>query len=313
MKRSKKFRQVGESLLGCLAFALIPLLPRGAVVRLSRGLGSLAFRFGGKLRRVAMANLEVAFGSDLSLAEKLCIARESFCTFALVATDIFWFGVFTKGRINKWVKMDETVDEYLRSGASIAVTGHFGNWEIMGQTVALKGGLDLSVAAPLKNEFVGRLLNRTRRVTGQGVETKVGSVKALIKALRGGGKVALVIDQNVLPRDGGTFVDFFGLPAPVSRAPAVLARRTGAGLVIGYCLVEPGGYYSIHNIPLDSLKVTSGNGQEMTQTVCDALSGVIRSRPGHWLWMYKRWKIAPAGRSLEGYPFYARHLLPHES
>jgi len=295
---------VGEACLVGLALLIIPPLPRPVVVRLSRWLGALGFRLSRRDRRLALANLDVAFGDRLSDAEKTAIARESFRTFALVVLDLFWFQMFSRARLARWVAFDASMDAYFPPGPTVAVTAHFGNWEVMGLATAARGAPPVSVAAPLNNPVVGRLLTRGRRGTGQAVVGKHGAVRALLRALRGGGKVALLIDQNTLPAEGGRFVEFFGLPVPMSAAAARLSRHTQSDILPAFCVPDEGGGYRACALP--PYRPAGNDEREATQRLAALLEDVIRADPGHWLWMYKRWKYVPPDGVRERYPFYAQ-------
>jgi Kdo2-lipid IVA lauroyltransferase/acyltransferase len=119
--------------------------------------------------------------------------------------------------------------------------------------------------------------------------------------------VALLMDQNILPRDGGAFVDFFGLPVPVSQAVFPLAARTGAPVAFAYCVADEQGRYTVYLSAPVSVADLGATPLAATQRVAAMSEAAIRQHPGCWLWMYRRWKWVPPERGLEGYPFYARH------
>jgi Kdo2-lipid IVA lauroyltransferase/acyltransferase len=316
MKIWRQIRKVGEAVLVCLGMLFIPFLPRTLLVSLARSLGNAAFRLSGKLRRIALANLDVAFGSSLTTGKKEAIARESFQTFALVVLDLFWFSVFSNKRISARCRFDKSFYNYLDRAPVVAVTGHFGNWEVMGQAASLvgKGPLGpLSVATPLDNAFVDWMLRRWRRNTGQGIVKREGAIKTVIKLLRKGGRVALLMDQNTLPEEGGVFVSFFGLPVPVSKAAFAMAAWTDSDIVPAYCLLEEHGmrYVAYGSDPI-KVDRQADNEEKITQAVTRAMEDIIRRNPGHWLWMYKRWKYIPPGAPGEKYPFYARKYEKQE-
>jgi len=306
MKFPRTVRQIAESLLVCLGFCVIPFLPRKWVLGLSIWLGNRAFRVCGKLRKTAMANLDIAFGPELSQEDKERVCKGSFRTFSLVLLDIFWFGVLSGRRIPSYVRFDSSFEFYFNTRPAVVTSAHLGNWEIMGQAVALRGHPCTSVAAPLANPFVDRVLNRLRRVTGQGVAERGGAIRTLMKALRRGGRTALLVDQNILPADGGEFVDFFGLPVPVSKAPAALSARTGAGIVFIFCVGNGAGHYTAYALPPFNVGRETGLKSGATQKLAGMIESVVRKHPDQWLWMYKRWKYVPRGALLKKYPFYAK-------
>lgn len=289
----------------CVALSTVPFLTRRAAVALANRLGGLAFRCSAGLRRMALANLELAL-PDTSPDDRERIARDSFCTFALTVVDMFWFGRFTEKRIAKYIVFDPSFDRYWKAKPGVIVTGHFGNWEVLGLAIAMHGDPCVSVAMPLTNSFADHVLNRFRRRTGQDVVERQGAVKQIVKVLRQGGKTAMLLDQNTLPDEGGVFVDFFGLPVPVSKAAAAVAARTDATLVFVFCCADPSGVYTAH---ARSARDKGEDGDEtVTQRLTNVLEEEVGQRPGQWLWMYKRWKYIPAGAAADRYPYYAQRF-----
>ena len=70
---------------------------------------------------------------------------------------------------------------------------------------------------------IGRWLSRSgnrEKVRGLEIIFSSGAIRAATKALRDGRGVGTLIDQNTRVRDGGSFVNFFGLPVSSSTAPA---------------------------------------------------------------------------------------------
>lgn len=293
--------------------AIIPRLSRPALRRVANILGRLAMRFGGpRVRQVALANLERVFPGKTD-AERRAILAHSFQTFALSMLDVFWLARDTRRRIGELMELDPSYDAIIAPGPMICVTAHLGNWEILGMAVSHRSGEPLaSVAATLKNRRVDELFRGLRETTGQEVVPRRGAVRPLLKTLREGRKIALVLDQNTKPYDGGIFVDFLGLPAPISTAAALLALRTGAPVVVGFSLPTPDGRYT--TAPLVHVPTADLPGDQdeavriLTTRIAQILGEQIRRTPEFWVWSYKRWKLIPPGARAEDYPAYARPL-----
>ncbi|HEY8241304.1 MAG TPA: lysophospholipid acyltransferase family protein, partial [Kiritimatiellia bacterium] len=181
-----------------------------------------------------------------------------------------------------------------------------------GMAFSFKGYPLTSVAAPLDNESLDNIFNRLRETTGQRVVSKHGAIRSLLRVLKDGGKVGLVLDQNTKPAEGGLFVDFFGMPVPVSSAPAALALRTGSDLYLGACLPDGRGGYEVTSPLLLPAPGPCANETEQiqafTQLITRAVEDLVRKHPEHWLWTYKRWKYVGPGRRRDEYPFYAKEL-----
>ena len=133
----------------------------------------------------------------------------------------------------------------------------------------------------------------------------------MLRHLRRGGKVAMLLDQNIKPEDGGTFVPFFGLPVPVSMAGAALALRLRCPITSGYLLPEDDGtYHAISGEGVAPEDLPAGHDEpavgELTRRITGISETAVRNHPSLWLWSYKRWKHVPPDAPAERYPFYSK-------
>jgi lauroyl/myristoyl acyltransferase len=309
MKSTKRLRQVLEGLLARLGVLVIPRLSRGAVVRLARVIGRMACAACRRDQKVGRANLELALGATHSREERDKILHGAFVTFAQLILDLFWFSRDQQRRLEEFVEVDDSCRFFLDHPPCIALTAHFGNWEVMAARSAAMGSPLTVVFAALKNPVVDELVARLRRGPGQIVAEKTGVVRLLIRTLRDGGHIAVVLDQNTLPANGGCFVDFFGAPVPMSMVVASLAEKTAAPVVPTFCTRNPDGTYRVYNLaPLRREEAETR--ESFTQRLATVLEGEIRKHPEQWLWMYKRWKFIPDDADAGGFPGYARRLRP---
>jgi len=305
MKLTRKIRKIPEAVLAFSAMLILPFFSRPMIVVMARGLGRMAFMFSSRLKRIAMANMDVVFGGDIDAVKKKELVIESFQTFSLVLLDLFWFSRNTGSRISRYVIWDESSERLIANRRAIVVSAHLGNWEVAGLTIGAKGHSMISVAAPLKNRFVDGILRKMRTGTAHSTVPREGAIKKLISALRRDERVAMLLDQNVMPEEGGEFVDFFDLKAPVSRAAEALCLSTHAAIVFTYCLPMNDGTYEVRSKEVLSENSSSLTKGDVTARIVRVMQDVIRENPGKWLWMYKRWKYIPDGEDARRYPFYA--------
>lgn len=291
----------------------IPLLPRSAIVAISRFSGSLAMRLPLYEKQVGLKNIDAVFGDRINAAEKRRILRTSFTTFCQTMLDVFWFSKNPDRRISTYVTFEETSGKeslFNQTEPAICITAHMGSWELLGQACALKG-LDLaSIAAPIKNRVIDRLMIKQRERTGQTIIPRKGALRTLISRFRKNGKAAFVLDQNTPLKEGGIEVEFLGFPMPVSSAPASLAYRTSTKIIFGLCLPEPDGRYKIRitqtllpppfNKEADSAQIA----HELTQRIQNIISEEILKYPEFWLWSYKHWRRVPGQTYPDHYPRY---------
>lgn len=306
MKRDHTVRHRIEAFLFDVAMVLIPRMPRAVVVATAQAASIVAWVFDRRDRRIAMANLDLAFGEALDRRAKRRIVVRSFRTFAQVGLDYFWFARNSRERVERYVTGDATIRRWLGRQSAIAVTAHFGNWEILGQWAALNGTSLVSVAKPIRNPRIDRRVNVLRQKSGQRIVAREGALKNLLRVLRGGGTVALLLDQDTRVEEGGVFVNFFGVPAPVSSAAARLADKTEVPIVFAFCRREEGGRYTVYAQELLTPESFKGLSAEVvTQRIASRIEEEIRRYPDQWLWMYKRWKRRLPGFDVRRYPFYA--------
>ena len=309
---AKRLRNALEAPLLRFGLAVVPRLPRRAVRGLARLAGTAAYYASARDRRIGLENLDLAFGETKTAGEKRRILRESLRNFSLTMLDLLWFSRDPAARMERWLAVEPGMrDVMARRVARVGVTGHFGNWELVGRYWALAAGGLTSVAMPVKNPAVDRILRRARELTGQQIVEREGALKKLVRCLRDGGTVGLLLDQNTDPEEGGTFADFFGKPVAVSPAAGSLASMTGAEIIFAYALPQPDGTYRAelpHRIPAEEIAAMdrAAAAQELTRRITGFYEEAIRARPDCWLWSYKRWRHVPAGTSPEGFPSYAR-------
>ncbi len=313
MQLIKRIRKYLEVLISRLGMLLIPLLPRPVILFTSKLLGDSAYILPLEIKRIGIANLDIAYGGSKTQKEKKRILRNSFRTFALVILDIFWFTKHPEKRIPKHVRFDPELNELFESKPHVCITAHLGNWELLGHAVSMKGYPLHSVAAPLANPALEPIFNRIRIISGQQIIPRQGAIRAMIRILKGSGKIGLLLDQNTKPSEGGIFVDFMGKPAPISESAAALSLRTRADILFGFCIPKSDGSYYVHTarklvvddyVTMDRDKAI----EACTRNIAHVIEKAIQDYPGSWLWMYKRWKFkAPDDRNGE-YPYYAREL-----
>ena len=98
------------------------------------------------------------------------------------------------------------------------------------------------VARPLDNPALDRRLVSFRASTGNIVIYKQKALAQVLKKLREGRVVAVMLDQNVQASDG-IFVRFFGRPACTTTVAAALAIKTGCPIVPAHCVLRADGRY----------------------------------------------------------------------
>ena len=288
-----------EYLLFLAVQPVLFLLPRAWCRKIGRGLGSLAFRLDARHRRIAVSNLQTAFGSGRDPSELGDIARNSFRRFGETVADIAKLFHFDKAAAARLVDVEgwANLTNALGRGKGVLIfSAHMGNWEL-GSLIISKIVKFNVIARRLDNRLIERSLVRFRRALGATVIYKQQAARKVLQALRDREAVAILVDQNVL-RNEAVFVDFFGRPAGTTPALGAFHLRTGAPLLPIFCLPTPGGRYRMTIKPPLEFPVAGDvttDVLKITQTCTKMIESEIREDPASWLWVHDRWRSRPKG------------------
>lgn len=120
---------------------------------------------------------------------------------------------------------DEIVKLAQEKGRPIVfATGHFGRWELAGIAISALVKPTMIVYKEMKNLQFQHYLDESRERFGIKSVEKHGAVRHLMKQLKRGDSISLLVDTNLHPRDG-ILVDFFGHPTRTTTTTADLARK----------------------------------------------------------------------------------------
>ncbi|PYL24913.1 MAG: hypothetical protein DMF37_06365, partial [Verrucomicrobia bacterium] len=181
--------------------------------------------------KVALNNLEVAFGNQLSPRERRKIARKSFQHFARTMVDLLWSPRLTQENFSRYIEL-QNFEETAR-GTGLERSGmiacyHYGNFEWLSLAC---GFLDLNatiISQEFKNSLLDPIFKKLREQSGHELIPRERGLIRLYKVLRRKGRTALLVDLTVPPIQGAVAIDCFGLKTSVTSAHAWLHERTGA-------------------------------------------------------------------------------------
>ncbi len=287
-----------------LAIRIVPRWDRPQLLRVARALGRLAYALAFHQRRVALTNTRVVFGQP-----RPDLVKQSFQTFALTLLEVFWSRRLDAAAIQEVVEVDAAGlalarQALVRGKGGIAINLHFSNWEMMGLALAYRGLKINYIAAPTKNPKMDEMLNAHRLASGLQIIWRRGAGPKLLRALKRGEFISMMMDINVKPDDGGIWVTFCGLPVCVSSLTVVLAQRTRAPLLPAYCVTLPNGRYRVVIGP--EIACTPDEApRAIAQRIMDFAEDAMRRHPEDWWWVYKRWKYRPPGAT-QPFPFYSK-------
>jgi KDO2-lipid IV(A) lauroyltransferase len=272
------------------AAALRPLLATKSLP-VARVYARALDRFSPKLRRTAYRNLSLTM-PQLNAVTTVDAVFESI---ARLLYSLSNFPEINATNVHQWIHYEgfEHYEAAKRRGKGVLfATAHLGNWELSAFSHALMAEPMNIVVRPLDNPLLDSISERYRGLSGNRILGKKDFLRPVLRALANNEAVGILVDQNSLPEQG-VFIDFFGLRACVDSGFARLAAHSGATVLPGFALWSD--REKRHILKFYPPVEITGELVRDTQAVHRAVEQAIRSFPGQWLWIHRRWKTRPPG------------------
>ena len=304
----------------------VRILPRAFLPVMARWM-EICFRLARPYRKLIRANISAAM-PELAPPEVERISRESMRNTFWNFLEFVWMNGSMK-RLQRCCQYPPdpelkkmTLGYHHAGRRMIFINPHLGSWEASGMMVTMFGNLDMAaIAKPIKNPYVNRLLNSGSREKAHGLKIifSRGAAREAIKLMKQGMHLGTLIDQNTRVRDGGEFLEFFGLPVASSVSPAVIKRYCDAHgipavIILGATLRRPDGI--LHPVCLELPRPFEEypDDRAVIQEAMKMSESLIRKYPEQYLWLYKRFQHIPPDCPEElrkRYPYYAKVPSPN--
>jgi len=300
MKKISRRRRIKNIINYCMvmcAVCLFRILPRKAGIGLARFLARVYYALNTRHRKNTLEHLKMCLGNEKRPEEIQKIARNVFSHFATVAVDVMRIFDFKKKSMEKIidVKNLRVVEEARARGKGIIfLTGHFGNWELMGAYMAARGFPLVVVSRPSSNPFLDRLISDMRNRAGYYNMPRGKSTREILRALQKGYSLGILVDQDTRVR--GVFAEFFGKKAHTPVGPVLLAKRFDIPIIPIFMYLLPDLTYRIECFEPIQLVDTGDAEADLVTNVrkcSEAYEKIIRQYPEQWAWFHRRWKTRP--------------------
>jgi KDO2-lipid IV(A) lauroyltransferase len=270
-------------------------LPRCVAYWFGARLGDLLYCVLAERRRITLANLALAFGTDKTAAERHLIARTTFRNLGQHIVDFSHLRQLTPHTFATMCQIEglEHIEALLqRRKGLLIVSAHFGSWEL-GPAVALYLATPLHVIVrPPDNPALQRLAEAYRQRCGYRTIPRRAALTTCLKVLRRGEIVAVLMDQSGL-RHESIQVEFFNTAAYTSIGPALLALRTGCPVISGFMIRQGQGRHRLifsPEIPVRRTGHVQYDIAENTRVFTHVIESYVRRYPDQWFWLHRRWK-----------------------
>jgi KDO2-lipid IV(A) lauroyltransferase len=276
-------------------------LPLSASMWLGEFVAGLSYYLLPGKNRIAYRNLELVFGKEEKPGRFKKIIKAMWRNWGRNAAEFIRFSTYTPEDIERtvtWDRWEILKQQHDEGRGTMTVTAHFGNWDMLALSCSLRGMPVHLITKQLRSKFWNDFWMAKRDYGGIRAIFKKGAARGIVKALRKGGLIAIVLDQDTKPKEGGIFVDFFGVPASTLNLLAVLAGKRNMSVTPVYIVRVSRMKHRI--LVLDPIPfIDKGNFDEsvrdMTQRLVVSMEPLVRKYPEQWIWVHRRWKRRPPG------------------
>lgn len=281
-----------KGLLARALIRLVALLPFGLAQRAGAAIGWLHWRLPNRSREHARANIETCY-AQRAPAWRRRLLRSSLVSMGQTFAESAWLWHHSQARALELVRAvhgRHHLDEARRADRGIVfATPHIGNWELSGAWLAAATPLTVLYRPPRMAALDAVIRRGRERLGGRPVPTDGSGIRALHRALRGGGAIGLLPDQQ--PRGGqGVEALFMGHPAPTMTLLSRLAARSAASvLFVAMIRRGDGTGFTIHVWPADRAIVDADAGVA-ARCINRETERAIALAPAQYMWNYRRFR-----------------------
>jgi Kdo2-lipid IVA lauroyltransferase/acyltransferase len=278
-------------------FWMIGCIPASIADSLARAGAGLWFRIDKKHRNIAIQNLTRAFGHEKSPEQIQVLAAKSFYNILRIPFEIGWSDRLTLPELYRHAEIFglHHVQAALAKGKGVlGLTAHIGNWELLPSVAPMAGFSADIIYRPLDFFPLDAFFLRLRTRFGAGLIPNTHAMRKILRQLKHGHFVAMLMDQNVDWYEG-VFVEFFNHRACTNKGFALLALKTGAP-VVPIFMVRNQRRFIIEFCPELELVQTGDRTHDVeanTLRYNQAIESMIRRYPDQWFWVHQRWKTRP--------------------
>lgn len=274
---------------------LMCISPRFVRNLLAHFLGSVAVLVVPRWRmQMAEANIRECLGVSDERAKQ--IAADSLHRFGRMVIEVMRFPLLNEKTIHEQVQVEGL--EYLEAAYAegkgvIMATGHYGNWELLGATVALHGYPMLSITRKQNNSHMDKAINEFREMVGQQVTYNRGKhgLLAISRMLKEKNLLGVLFDQDT--NDDGVELDLFGKRSVIPMGVAALSRIYGSPILPIFMHNNDDGTCCAKIYPPLYTPKTGDKQRDfyqVTRKLVDILEMEIINHPEMWFWVHDRWK-----------------------
>jgi KDO2-lipid IV(A) lauroyltransferase len=256
-------------------------------MNLSKIIGDFLYLIPNRRKRDLFTNLNLVY-PDMPQIEKVKLAKKVYENFVYNLFEFIKNRNITKEELAKKIELVDfdKVKNYLQKDKPVIfISAHYGNWEML--TLAVNGilGIPMSVVVrELDNKFLNNFFKKNRENFDIETFDKRGALKKMMKSLKEGRSVGILVDQNTA-KEEGIDVEMFGLKALQTPVAAILSKKFNAPIIPGFLQRDGDKYKLIFKEPIIEKDI-----KKSVEKQNKVIEEMIKEKPEEWYWFHRRFK-----------------------
>ncbi len=279
--------------------AVLNVLPYRAALAVAWCAARFTFHVLRFRRRETLRRIHEVLGADLPARSAKRIAWLSLRNVAFngvemmraPAIDLAWVDRHIPDFKNHMAEVKALVEQY---GGAVITVPHMGNWDLAGWACHRYGIRMFTITGKQKNPLVNDWINRQRESGMTILERGGGTLKRILKMLRGGNVLAILPDVRMPSPD--LKIPFLGGTANFGRGMAMFAITARVPVIPAIFRRQGWGRHTFDHLPAilpDPSLDKEQDAQRITEAVIAQVDSAIRQTPEQWFWYNKRWVLTP--------------------
>jgi KDO2-lipid IV(A) lauroyltransferase len=286
--------------MGALAYYIffginwvVTLLPLRVLYIFSDFLFLLLYYFPSYRKKVVATNLKNSF-PEKSAEELKCIEKRFYKHLADLFIETFKMSHMNKAQLMRrfTINNPEVIEKLLNEKRdTIAVLGHYNNWEWLAALPLYTKYKPVSIYKPLQNKYFDRFINNLRSKNGMILTPMSSIIREIITDRKN--KIntisAFISDQTPVINEIKYWTTFLNQDTPIYLGAEKVATKYDMAIVFFHIRKVKRGYY---NLDIELLFEHTADLPEylITETHVRRLEEIIRDKPEYWIWSHRRWK-----------------------
>lgn len=269
-------------------------LPKPLLAMLISIFATIGYLIDKKHNKIAKVNLDLAFENRISEEQKKSIIKQCYKNLLYLLKEFIINQSISKEDLLKKISFHNEniyLNAIQQKKGIIFLTAHYGNWELLSLAIGAKYGPMSVIGRKLDSSAMNTILERNRQRFNITLLEKKGAMRGILKALKKGENVGLLVDQNTTDKEG-MLISFFGKKARHTPAAAQFSKQMNATIIPAFITTNDYEHFDITFYePLVMLNDENEDAiLDNIQAQANITQFVIEKKPDEWFWFHRRWK-----------------------